>query len=157
NSAWQTKTETEKQFELSFLAFLGNVKLFLLSICSAITFTIMLVSGNTMAMSVRERVREVGILKTLGFTRGTILGIIVSESVVISMIGGVLGLLIATGFCAALRQAPSIFTDMSRVALPGMMWGVCLGVSVLIGLLSSLVPAWNASRLSIVEALGSND
>ena len=63
NSPQQTKTESEKQFALSFLAFLGNVKVFLLSIVGAVTFTILLVSGNTMAMSVRERVREVGVLK----------------------------------------------------------------------------------------------
>ena len=55
---------------MGFISFLGNVKVFLLSICAAVTFTILLVSGNTMAMSVRERVREVGVLKTLGFTRG---------------------------------------------------------------------------------------
>jgi putative ABC transport system permease protein len=66
NSPQQTKTDTEKAFELSFLSYLGNVKMFLLSICGALTFTVLLVSANTMAMSVRERIREIGILKTLG-------------------------------------------------------------------------------------------
>ncbi len=91
NATMQTKTETEKQFELSFLSFLGNVKLFLLAICGAVTFAILLVSGNTMAMSVRERVREVGILKTLGFTRGAILTMIVGESIFIPLVGGLFG------------------------------------------------------------------
>ena len=68
NSTAQTKTETESAFGLSFVAMLGNVKVFLLGICGAVTFTILLVSANTIAMSVRERVREVGVLKTLGYT-----------------------------------------------------------------------------------------
>ncbi|MBL8231878.1 MAG: FtsX-like permease family protein, partial [Bryobacterales bacterium] len=91
NSPQQTKTETERQFELSFLAFLGNVKAFLGSICAAITFTVLLVSGNTMAMSVRERVKEVGVLKTLGFTNGKVLSILLGESIVISILGGSIG------------------------------------------------------------------
>jgi putative ABC transport system permease protein len=157
NAPQQTKTETEKSFELSFLAFLGNVKLFLLSISSAITFTILLVSGNTMAMSVRERVREIGVLKTLGFGRGTILGVILSEAVILSLAGGLLGLLLAWGLLGMMREMPSLATDMSRLRLPPIVWGVCLAVALLIGLVSSLVPAWTASRRPIVEALRFTD
>lgn len=80
NAPLQTKTETEKAFQLSFLAMLGNVKAFLLSICAAVVFTILLVTGNTMAMAVRERSREVGVLKTLGFTPTIILGLLVGEA-----------------------------------------------------------------------------
>src|SRR6185295_532177 len=76
NAAVHTKTEPERAFQLGFINSMGNVKGFLLSICAAVTFTVLLVSGNTMAMAVRERVREVGILKTLGFTREAILGMI---------------------------------------------------------------------------------
>ena len=68
NSPYPTKTESEKAFALSFISFLGNLRLFLAAICGAVTFTILLVSANTISMSVRERVREVGVLKTLGFT-----------------------------------------------------------------------------------------
>jgi putative ABC transport system permease protein len=157
NSTVQTKTESERAFELSFLAFLGNVKLFLLSVCSAVTFTILLVSGNTMAMSVRERVREVGILKTLGFTPGAILGVIVAESIVISLIGGVLGLLLAAGICGALRRAPSLVADMSRISIPPPVVVFSLLVAALIGVVSSFVPAWSASRRSIVECLRFTD
>ena len=95
NSPYPTKTESEQQFALSFVAFLGNIKLFLLSICGAVTFTILLVSGNTMAMSVRERIKEVGILKTLGFTNNAILGIIIGEAATIAVIGGILGMLLS--------------------------------------------------------------
>ncbi len=94
NSTAETKTESEQAFGLSFLAFLGNVKLFLLAICGAVTFTILLVSANTMAMSVRERIREVGIMKTLGFPNGSILGIILGEAAMISVIGGAVGILL---------------------------------------------------------------
>src|SRR5262249_2683030 len=88
NSPAPTKTETERAFQLSFISFLGNLKLFLLAICAAVTFTILLVSANTISMAVRERVREVGILKTLGFTPGAILGIILGEATFIALIGG---------------------------------------------------------------------
>lgn len=71
NAPAPTKTESEREFQLSFASFVGNLKLFLLLICGAVTFTILLVSANTISMSVRERVREVGILKTLGFTQAT--------------------------------------------------------------------------------------
>ncbi|MGH9613488.1 MAG: ABC transporter permease, partial [Bryobacteraceae bacterium] len=74
NSPYPTKTEEEHAFQLSFVFFLGNLKLFLAAICAVVTFTILLVSANTLSMSVRERIREVGVLKTLGFTRSTILG-----------------------------------------------------------------------------------
>jgi putative ABC transport system permease protein len=157
NSPQQTKTETEKAFELSFLAFLGNVKAFLLVISSAVTFTILLVSGNTMAMSVRERIREIGVLKTLGFDRNRILGIILGEALAISLIGGILGLLLAAGICALLRQGPSTVTDVSRLHLNGPIIAVCLFAAGLIGLISSLWPATAAARKSIVEALRYND
>src|SRR5271166_200302 len=95
NSPEQTKSESEKAFQLSFVATLGNVKAFILGICGAVAFAIMLVSANTMAMSVRSRTREVALLKTLGFTRGRVLSIFVSESVALAVAGGVLGVVVA--------------------------------------------------------------
>ncbi len=157
NSPQQTKTETERAFELSFLSFLGNVKAFLLIISSAVTFTILLVSGNTMAMSVRERIREVGVLKTLGFDRGRILAIILGEAVALSLAGGALGLLLTAGICAVMRQGPSLITDVTRLRLNAPIVVVCLAAAVVIGLASSLWPAAAASRKSIVEALRYND
>jgi putative ABC transport system permease protein len=157
NAMFQTKTETEKAFELSFLAFLGNVKAFLISICAAVTFTILLVTGNTMAMSVRERVREVGVLKTLGYTPGLILSLLVGESLVISLLGGVLGLGLAALLCSLLRSMPSTFADMSRINIVPPIAAIGMGVALAVGLVSSLIPAFNASRKPILEALRMND
>ena len=91
NSPQPTKSESEKAFGLEFVAMLGNVKAFILSICSAVVFTTLLVSANTMAMSIRERTREVAVLKTLGFTRHGVLGLFVSEAVALSLAGGTSG------------------------------------------------------------------
>ena len=157
NSPQQTKTETEKAFETSFLAFLGNVKAFLMAISAAVTFTILLVSGNTMAMSARERIREVGVLKTLGFTNGRILSIILGESMVIALLGGTLGVLATIGICAVLRSGQSMFTDVTRLHVTPPIVAACLVVSLLIGFVSSFVPAFSASRKSIVDALRFTD
>jgi len=157
NSTAQTKTESEQAFLVGFLSLLGNVKVFLLAISAAVMFTILLVSANTMAMSVRERVREVGVLKTLGFTPGTILWLILGEACAISVAGGMIGYLISTGLMKGVANSPfggflpSLNVFDAGVAL------VCVGAAAGIGLLSSLVPALSASRVSIVEALRSTD
>lgn len=153
NSPAQTKTESERAFALSFVAFLGNVKVILLSICAAVTFTILLVSANTIAMSVRERVREVGVLKTLGFTRGTILSLILGEAVAISAVGGVFGVLLASGLCGFVRNGPAFMDDLRHLSIQPPVAVICLAVAAFIGLVSAFIPAWNASRISIVEAL----
>lgn len=157
NSPVQTKTETESAFSLSFLAFLGNIKAFLLSVCAAVTFTVLLVSANTIAMSVRERVSEVGVLKTLGYTRGTILGIILGEAVAISLVGGVLGVILANLLAGVVRHAPAFVAELKNLTIVPPVAALCLVVAALIGLVSAFIPALYASRISIVEALRSTD
>jgi len=93
NTDAETKTETEKAFNLSFVSMLGNIKLLLNVVCLAVVFTILLVAGNTMAMSIRERTGEAAVLKTLGFRQNAILYLLVGESVAIAMLGGMLGAL----------------------------------------------------------------
>jgi putative ABC transport system permease protein len=150
NSDRQTKTESEKAFQLSFVSMIGNVKLFLLSICSAVVFTILLVSANTMAMSVRERIKEVGVLKTVGFTNGKILTMIVAESIIIAMVGGLLGCFFAYLSSLALRNVQVFFGGFQ---MPPIVLGISLGVAFTIGLVSSIIPALNASRVPITESL----
>lgn len=153
NSTTQTKTESERQFQLGFLSLIGNVKAFLLAICAAVTFTILLVSGNTMAMSVRERVKEVGVLKTLGFTNGAVLGIILGEAAVISLLGGLIGSAIAAFLIAGIRHAPVPIAQLKTLTLAPPVAVVCVLVALFIGLVSSFIPAYNASRTSILDAL----
>lgn len=153
NAPEPTRTESEQAFTLSFVSFLGNVKLFLLAICGAVTFTILLVSANTMAMTVRERIREVGILKTLGFSNRAILGIILGESAFISLLGGALGVLIASGVVYIVRQGPAFLQQIKTLSISPPLALFCLVFSMFVGLVSSVVPAAGAARTSILEAL----
>src|SRR5579884_2962675 len=147
NSTAQTKTETEKGMQLSFLAYIGNVKLFLLAVCASLTGTVLLVSANTMAMSVRERVAEVGILKTLGFTRDVILWMILGESMLIAMIGGAMGFGLAQVVVGLLRNAPSrVLLNLTRLGITPSIALAGVVLAALVGLVSSAIPAWTASR-----------
>ena len=151
NSPYPTRTESEKEFGRSFLAFLGNIKLFLALICGAVTFTILLVSANTVAMAVRERTREMAILRTLGFAPAEILQLVLAESMLISVLGGAIGIgvgyLLAKGLVAA---------GAGGFGLQGLKWqaaGIVLAIAAMIGALAALVPAVAASRRNVVESL----
>ena len=154
-SPFPTKSESEKAFQLSFASFIGNLKLFIMAICGAVTFTILLVSGNTISMSVRERVREVGILKTLGFTPGAILGIVLGEAAFISLIGGLLGSFLAQGMCILVSHSPAanFVGGLSTLGITPLVGTASLGIALLIGLTSSFLPAWGASRTTILDSL----
>lgn len=153
-SPYPTKSEPEQAFMLSFVSFLGNLKLFLAAICGAVTFAILLVSANMLSMSVRERTREIGILKTLGFSPGEILGMVVGEASLIALAGGLLGCALASALCAAVGVAmkhASIVNDLSLTPLTATL---TLFIALLIGLASSVLPGLNAARISILDALG---
>src|SRR5580693_9185256 len=153
NSPQPTKTESERAFMLSFVAMLGNVKAFILGICGAVVFAILLVSANTMAMSVRSRTREVAVLRTLGFTQGRVLSLFVLEAVALAIAGGVVGIGAAAGLIRALthtQRAIGVPADM-RVTLPAV--GLSLLVAATVGFMSGYIPAYGASRVNIVEGL----
>ena len=142
---------------VGFVSLHGNVRMFLVWISGAVMFTILLVWANTMAMSVRERVREVGVLKTLGFTPGTILGLILGEAVAISVAGGAVGYLISTVLLKGVQRSPmGGFLPALRVIDP-VIAAVCILLAGLIGLVDSLVHLMGASRAPIVEALRSSN
>jgi putative ABC transport system permease protein len=150
NSPYPTRTESEKEFGRSFLAFLGNIKLFLAAVCAAVTFTILLVSANTVAMAVRERTRETAILRTLGYTPSEILQLIVGESILITVIGGLFGLAIGWVLSIGVTAVAGGFGARElkwQAAL------IVIGMAVLVGFLASLVPAIIASRKNVVESL----
>ena len=153
NSTAPTKTETEKAFGLDFVAMMGNVKAFILGICGAVVFATLLVSGNTMAMSIRERTREVAVLKTLGFTRRTVLGLFVGEAIALSAVGGLIGSLIGYLAIAGFRHSGQAagFFPVTPVS-PGL---VLLSVAIagLVGFMSAVIPSYHASQVNIVDGL----
>lgn len=152
DSPQPTKTESEKAFGLEFVAMMGNVKAFILSICSAVVFATLLVSANTMAMSIRERTREVAVLKTLGFTRRSVLGLFVSEAVALSLVGGLLGAALGWMMVYGLTHSPQFFSFFPMKVTWGI-WVVAMLTSGLVGLLSAAVPSYTASQVNIVDGL----
>jgi putative ABC transport system permease protein len=147
NSTAPTRTESEQAFAVSFLSFLGNVKLALTAICAAVTFTLLLVSANTVAMTVRERIRETAVLRTLGFTPLEILGLILGEAATLGAIGGMIGMALSALLCARLRGMgvpASVRPDVC---------GMVVLIGVLVALCSAAAPAWFASRRNVVDSL----
>jgi len=152
NSPEPTKSESEKAFQLDFIATLGNVKAFILGICGAVVFAILIVSANAMAMSIRERTREMAVLRTLGFTRGRLLILSLAESVTLGLIGGAVGVFLAALalFLVGKSPLPGLPTAM-KVTWPIVL--ASLLTASFVGLLSAIVPAYNASRTDIVDGL----
>ena len=151
NSPYPTKTETERQFGLSFMAFMGNIKLYLAVVCSAVTFTILLVSANTISMSVRERTREMAILRTLGFVPQEILQMILGESMLIAFLGGLIGMGVTFLLTQAAAAGAGPWGDMFKFHWQAS--AIVAAFSLMIGLLSAMIPAYFASRKNIVESL----
>jgi putative ABC transport system permease protein len=152
NSPEPTKSEGEKAFQLDFIATLGNVKAFILGICGAVVFTILIVSANTMAMSIRERTREVAVLRTLGFTRGRILGLYLAESVTLATLGGAAGVLLAAVVLLFMRKSPIPLVPAAMKVTVSIA-ALSLAVAALVGILSAALPAYHASRTNIVDGL----
>src|SRR6266478_202785 len=152
NSPSPTRTETEKQLELDFIAMLGNVKAFILSICMAVVFAILLVSANTMAMSIRERTREVAVLKTLGFTRQTVLGLFIGEAMALALAGGLIGTAFDYLLVYALTHSPQFFSFFNMKVTLGI-WLSATLASGFVGFLSAFIPSYHASQVNIVDGL----
>ena len=157
NSDAPTKTLTEKQFQLQFMEMMGNVKLLINGISLIILFAVTLIVANTVAMSARERVTEIAVMRTLGYRRSHILSFVLSESVIMSLLGGVLGVLIAKLVLIPLLVAVGSKTSISawlynfRVTLPTL--ALAFAVSVGVGILAGFVPAIRSSRIRIVDGL----
>lgn len=148
NSPDETKTQTEKDFNLGFFKQIGDIGLIVRWILFAVFFTLLLVVGNTIAQSVRERIPELAILKTLGFTDGNVLGFVLAEAAVMCVIGGLLGLGLATMIGMAIGGGGNFPLAVDhRVWITGVL--AIVGLSLAVGLL----PALRAGRLSIVDAL----
>ncbi|MEX0879372.1 MAG: FtsX-like permease family protein [Thermoanaerobaculia bacterium] len=157
NSDAPTKTLTEKQFQLQFMEMMGNVKFLINGISLIIVFAVTLIVANTVAMSARERVTEIAVMRTLGFGGGHILGFILSEAVLMSLLGGLLGVLIAkfvlVPMLLAVGNKTSISIWLTNFRVTPETLALAFGVSVGVGILAGFVPAIRSSRLRIVDGL----
>jgi putative ABC transport system permease protein len=158
NSDRQTHTETEQAFRASFIAMAGNLALLLNGIGLAVTFTILLVTANTMSMAVRERRTEIAVLKTLGFSSALVMGLIVAEALLLGVLGGGLGILGSGGLMYMVSNAPGIKDALAGFGLSGLhlrplIGALGFGVALFLGFAAGAVPAWNAYRSKITDML----
>ena len=150
NSPFETKTDTEKAFAASFVKQMGNIQLLILTVGSVVFFTLLLVTGNTMAIAVRERTRELAVLKAVGFSDRFVLALVIVETMIVAAVGGGVGLGLAKLF--TLRGDPTGgLLPFFYLAPEDIAVGLLLALAV--GLAAGVLPALSASRLRVVDAL----
>ena len=152
NSAAETKTQTEKAFMLSFVSMLGNVRAIVGSVALVVVFTMLLVSVSTMSMAIRERLREVAILRAIGYSSRTVFWLILGEALFMAALGVFIGL----GMAESLRfvnmdQLTRSFVD--KYAPPYSVYAIVVSSGVLMGLLSGIIPGWQAARMGILNGM----
>lgn len=153
NTDAPTKTETERAFNMSFVSMLGNLKQLVATISGVIIFTLLLVTGNTMAMSVRERIREIAVLKSLGFRRGEVLRLLVAEGMLITVTGGLAGCLAARLIFGGLDLGAFSSGFFQQVDVTWPIIAAGLAVSAVVGIVSAGIPAFRAANLTVTEGL----
>ena len=156
NTDAPTKTESEREFAMSFQTMMGGVKQFMYGIMAAITFSLLLVMGNTMAMTVRERTREVGTLKAICFPRRTIAALFVGEALLVTTLGGVIGIGGAILLFNSIDLGLYIPNFQSFVPTVQTL-SAAFVVSILVGVLSVVYSAYRVSGMTIAEALRSTE
>jgi putative ABC transport system permease protein len=158
NSDAQTRTETEQAFTAGFISMAGNLALLLNTIALAVSFTILLVTANTMSMAVRERRTEIAVLKTLGFSSGQVMGLIVAEAMMLGVLGGALGIGGSKALVWLLTTTPGIKDMLAGIGLSELdiqpsVAALGFGVALFLGFAAGFVPAWNAYRARITAML----
>jgi putative ABC transport system permease protein len=151
NSDHETKTMTEQAAFAQFIKQMADVGFIVISIMGAVFFTLLLLTGNTMAQAVRERTSELAVLKTIGFSSASVLGLVLAESVALVLLGGVLGLGLAAVLGPALSAGSGGMISMPPVGASS--WAIGVTLMLAIGLLVGVLPALRAMRLNIVDAL----
>jgi putative ABC transport system permease protein len=157
NTAAEVRAETERAFQLSFISMWGNIRLLVMLISSAVVFTLLLVATSTMSMAIRERFRELAILKAVGFRRRELFACILAESFGLAMAGAVLGVggayaLFTYGDVAWLTHGVFQFLEVTpKIVATG------FSVAALLGVVASIMPGIAASRMSVVEGLKTLD
>jgi putative ABC transport system permease protein len=150
NSPWETRTQSEAAFMASFVEQMGNIKLLMLTIGAVVVFTLLLVTGNTMATAVRERTAELAVLKTVGFKDPLVMALVLAESLLIAAAGGALGVGLAKAF--TLRGDPT-GGMLATFYLPPSAMAIGFGLALAVGIAAGSIPALSAMRLGVVQAL----
>jgi putative ABC transport system permease protein len=154
NSAYETLTETENAFNLSFVKMLGNIAAIIQGITAAVVVAILIVTGNTMATAIRERAMEIAVFRAMGFPAGRVLALLMSEGVLLVGVGGLLGVLLANLAAGAVRgslgEAMPFFADFA--ILPATVLA-CMAGALAVGLLATFIPAYAATRRPITDGL----
>jgi putative ABC transport system permease protein len=151
NSDHETRTLSEQAATAAWMKQVADIGLIAGSIMGAVFFTLLLLSGNTMMQAVRERTSELAVLKTIGFSSRSVLAMVLAESVLLLLIGGVVGMLVASALIPAVNQGSSGMLVLPSVGKES--WILGIGLMALIGAAVGALPAWNAMRLNIVDAL----
>ncbi|MDQ3622369.1 MAG: ABC transporter permease [Verrucomicrobiota bacterium] len=153
NSPYETKAEPEGAFAAAFVEQIGDIGAIMVAVLSAVFFTILLVAGNTMGQAVRERTEELGVLKAMGFTNELVLGLVLLESCILAMVGGLAGLGLAWLIISAGNPVPAL---LPLFYLPPRDLLIGVGIVAALGLVAGALPAIQAMRLRIAEALRRN-
>jgi putative ABC transport system permease protein len=151
NSPAETKTSTERAAVQGFANQMGDIATIVTAVATAVFFTMLLVTGNTMAQSVRERINEIAVLKTLGFTKQTIAGLVLTESFLITAIGGAIGLGLAALLADSIGDVLASFFPV--IGIPASAYATGAVLIVVLSVLAALLPSLEASRLRITDAL----
>jgi putative ABC transport system permease protein len=157
NTSAAVRAETERAFQLSFISMWGNISLLVGLVSSAVVFTLLLVTASTMSMAIRERMREMAILKALGYQRPMLFAFILAESFGLAALGGLLG--VGGGYCLfAYGDIPKMTGGMiTKLEVAPDTIGIALAVTAALGIVSSLMPAFSVMRMSVVQGLKSLD
>ncbi len=151
NSDHETKTQTEQAFNQAFVKQFADIGMIVTSIMGAVFFTLLLLTGNTMAQAVRERIPELAVLKTIGFSNRSVLALVLAESVLLVGLGGAIGMALASVLIAGVSANSNGMIQMDTV--PAQTWAIGVALMLAIGLIVGLLPAMRAMRLNIVDAL----
>jgi putative ABC transport system permease protein len=150
NSPYETRTQTEAAMAASFVKQMGNIEFIILSVGAVVFFTLLLVTGNTMAIAVRERTSELAVLKAVGYSDRFVLGIVLAESLLLALLGGGLGLLGAKAFTLGGDPTGGML-PIFYIPPASLLFG--LGLALAVGLLGGVIPAVSAMRLRVIDAL----
>lgn len=148
-----TKTGSEQAFQADYIATLGNVKSFILWTCLAVVFATLLVSANTMAMTIRERTRDTAVMKSLGFPAGLLFRFFLGEAVILSLVGGILGTLAGSALVWSIARSPQGTLLLAGLKASVFIILINLLISVLLGIFSSFLPAHRVSRMNLATGL----